>query len=122
MSMYRNCPSLPSTQDSSNVQLDEVPSPILSKKEMGDCTRCRALKDAMSGFPCSPRQGDFVSNGEFRVCKSACEMMLNSCGLPVHRGGLFTRAEFDGGGVWTGDYQVSGPERKEAKQALRARI
>mmetsp|Transcript_10297 Transcript_10297/g.12073 ORF Transcript_10297/g.12073 Transcript_10297/m.12073 type:complete len:424 (-) Transcript_10297:168-1439(-) len=88
---YNLCAGLPQSESPTKMILQEVPSPILDESEMADCSRCRALKDAMSGFPCSPLQGAFVSGGTFRVCKSACEMMLTSCGLPVHRGGCSLR-------------------------------
>jgi hypothetical protein len=69
--------------------------PPLDDEQKGSCRKCHAITKAFSAFPCSGRQEDFVSGGKFRVCKSACERLFDSCGLPTHRGGIFTASDFD---------------------------
>jgi len=76
--------------DASNYQT----GPEFSNTQKSTCKKCHAVTKAFSAFACSPRQADFISGGKFRVCKSACAALFDACGLPTHRGGIFTASDF----------------------------
>ncbi|GMH88367.1 hypothetical protein TrST_g13970 [Triparma strigata] len=86
---------------------DLVRGPPLDSEEKGVCRSCLAVTKAFSGFPCSGRQGEFVDEAAkvFRVCKSACDVLFDTCGLPTHRGGMYATSTFNPTSeVFEGDY------------------
>ena len=89
-----SCPYLPPQGDDYQRY---VRGPPMSMQEKGQCRTCHAVAKAFSGFPCSGVQGQFVDKDskEFKVCKSACDVLFSSCGPPTQRGGMFVTTEFD---------------------------
>ena len=91
------CPSLNSPPPYTSVTPNrgsDYPLPPMDNTQKAGCQGCRALMRALHAFPCSGRQGEFVRNGEFRICLSACERLYDTCGPPTHRGGMFIQAGF----------------------------
>ena len=83
-----------------------VTGPPLGEEQKKGCRKCHAITKAFSAFSCSGSQEDFVSDGKFRVCRSACDALFDACGLPTHRGGIFTAADFDKEtATFKGDYE-----------------
>mmetsp|Transcript_76376 Transcript_76376/g.124151 ORF Transcript_76376/g.124151 Transcript_76376/m.124151 type:complete len:576 (-) Transcript_76376:456-2183(-) len=74
----------------------DVRTPLgpLNAANMSSCVKCKNLFRALNAFPCSGQQGNFVSNSTFRICKSACQRLFDTCGLPTHRGGLLIQSSF----------------------------
>jgi len=113
--LCRACPTYSQTSPEIDLPRDEqgqlsysvIPLPPMNSSEKAGCNHCTSLWRAFNAFPCSPQQGNFVSNGEFRVCRTACERLFNACGPPTHRGGMYVQSPFNvDTSTFAGDYST----------------
>jgi len=108
MNMRTQCPQFDAS--AANARIIDLqdwnlgpPATPLTEAGMAGCQTCRALLKAMSAFPCSGLQSSFVYHGEFRICKSTCTHVFETCGLPTHYGGMYMSAKWNGTQI-LGDY------------------